>query len=586
MIRWSYILPRFIFLLLIWAFFFFAFDPLLKWSLIKGLEKGVGAKAEIARVRTSFIHPSLYIAGVTVGDPKSEFANLAEFSELKFNIAGKPLLEKKLIIDEASLAGLKFGTPRKTSGKLSAVKEEPSAAIKELKDASRAMALDRYDDIKAGAAKDLEVSADSLGSIKVYEELGKKFEADYAALAEKADFKEYQARIDAIKDRYEKADKQKDILKKGKEFARIEKEVRKLSEDFKKDRRFVEETAESLKDGLKAADEARKKDLAAIMAKMKMPSLDAVSLARMLAGPAATGKIETVLKWLTLARKYMPDNSRKKILAAGAKRGRVVSFPKSEAYPALLIKKLAVSGELGLDAPLDYSGTVEGITTEPGVYGKPMTASIQGRKAGRALDFSARVDNTGETLKAGSIVKYSGIAVAGLKFGSADSIGVEISGGTGDINASIMLEGEKLNGNAAYRISGAKLKPETAAIKFAPLRTAVTGTLAGVNSVSMDISAGGTIKDPSISLKTDLADKLNGAFKTAYGAELEKAKALAREKLDAALKPCKEKLDKLTSEKQQELGGRLKAAENKVSGAGEDLLKKLKGQAKLPKFRL
>ena len=47
--RWSYILPRFIFLALIWVFFFFAFDPILKWSLRKGIEKAAGAKAEIMK---------------------------------------------------------------------------------------------------------------------------------------------------------------------------------------------------------------------------------------------------------------------------------------------------------------------------------------------------------------------------------------------------------------------------------------------------------------------------------------------------------------------------------------------------------
>ena len=36
--RWSYIIPRFILLVLVWAFFFFAFDPLLKMGIVKGLE--------------------------------------------------------------------------------------------------------------------------------------------------------------------------------------------------------------------------------------------------------------------------------------------------------------------------------------------------------------------------------------------------------------------------------------------------------------------------------------------------------------------------------------------------------------------
>jgi len=122
--RWSYLLPRFIFLALVWAFFFFAFDPILKWSLRKGMEKAAGAKVEIVSVKTTFLHPSFRMTGVTVGSAEEEFTNILEFSELKFDIAGAPLLEKKFIIDEAGLAGLKFGTARKTSAKLPFVKEE------------------------------------------------------------------------------------------------------------------------------------------------------------------------------------------------------------------------------------------------------------------------------------------------------------------------------------------------------------------------------------------------------------------------------------------------------------------------------
>ena len=93
--RWSYLLPRFIFLLLVWAFFFFAFDPILKWGIRKGMEKAAKAKVEIAEVHTTFLHHSFRMTGVTVGSAKEEFVNLLEFSKLEFDIAGAPLLEKK-----------------------------------------------------------------------------------------------------------------------------------------------------------------------------------------------------------------------------------------------------------------------------------------------------------------------------------------------------------------------------------------------------------------------------------------------------------------------------------------------------------
>ena len=590
--RWSYILPRFIFLALIWVFFFFAFDPILKWSLRKGIEKAAGAKAEIASVKTSFLHPSFYMGGVTIGNAKEEYSNLIEFSEIKFSIAGSPLLEKKFVIDTASLSGLKFGTPRKTSAKLLlAKKEETPQFVTDLKEESKNMAADRLGDLKAGAVADLQMSADSLSSVKVYDELQKKYETQYDALKEKADFKPYQARLDVIKKKYDEARGEKNPLKQVKDFAALQKDVKKLNEDFQKDRKLIEETAAALKEGLKAADEARKKDIEAVMGKMKMPALDTKSLAGMLAGPAIADKTQTAFKWLAMARKYMPDNSQKQILKADAKRGRVVSFPKLNAYPSFLIRKMSVSGELGLDAPLDYSGEIAGITTQPQIYGKPLTAAIKGAKGGRALDFKALLDNTGTSIKADLSLRYSGMAVNSLTLGKPGALGAAVTGGTGAFNGNLALTGEDIKGDVLFRVEGAKVTPNADSIKLAPLKNAIISSLSGLSSVGIDMKIAGTLKAPALALSTDLADKLNGAFKNAFGAELEKAKAEAQAKVDAALKPYKAKLDNLTSSKQQELKDKLDAGQKSLTGSGDALLKNLKDQAapgklKLPKFKL
>ncbi|MFA6435427.1 MAG: TIGR03545 family protein [Elusimicrobiales bacterium] len=590
--RWSYILPRFIFLALIWAFFFFAFDPILKWSLRKGLEKAAGARVEIGAVKTSFLHPAFYMGGVAVGSAKEEYSNLFEFSEIKLSLEGAPLLEKKFVIDEASLSGLKFGTPRKTSARLPlAKKEETPQFVQDLKEESKELAADRMNEIKAGAVKDLQLSADSLSSVKVYEELRRTYETQYAALKEKADLKPYQARMDGIKKKYEEARAEKNPLTQIKDFAALQKDVKKVGDDFQNDRKLIEETAAGLKEGLKAADEARKKDIEAVMGKMKMPVLDARSLAGMLAGPAVADKTQTAFKWLALARRYMPDNSQKQILKADAVRGRTVHFPKLNAAPSFLIKRMAVSGELGSDAPLEYAGSIEGLTTQPQIYGKPLTAAIKGSKGARALDFRALLDNTGTAMKGELSLKYSGMAVNSLTLGNPGSMGAAVTGGTGKFDGVLALEGENIKGNAAFRVEGAKVAPNADGIKFAPLKAAITNSLSGLSGVSLGIGITGTLKAPVLALTTDLADKLNSAFKNAFGAELDKAKAEAQAKVDAALKPYKAGLDALAAAKQQELKDKLDAAQKSLSGSGDGLLKNLKDQAapgklKLPKFKL
>ena len=132
--RWSYIIPRLSALLLLWLAVFFGFDPLLKWGLKKAGQSVAGAKVDIGRVKTKFFPPSINIVEVAVADKANPFTNIVEFNSLSFAMAGRPLLEKKVLVEKAALSGLQFSTPRKTSGALPFAPKEPeSAAEKKIK---------------------------------------------------------------------------------------------------------------------------------------------------------------------------------------------------------------------------------------------------------------------------------------------------------------------------------------------------------------------------------------------------------------------------------------------------------------------
>jgi uncharacterized protein (TIGR03545 family) len=584
--RKSYLVPRLVLLALLWAFFFFAFDPLLKWGMIKGIEKGAKAKAEIASLHTTFLHPSLKLTGFALADSKDPYRNLVEFSELAFSAEGAPLLEKKLVVDNAALTGLRFGTARKTSGKLAFVKEEPSPMVDALKAESRNFAMERAADVKAGAVADYKVTPDDLESVKLAKQLEEDYNKDYKNISERVNPKKYQDALDALKARYEKAKGEGNFAKQAKDYADIAKDVKKLTADFSKDKAETEAALAKAKDSFKAVDEARKKDLANVMSKMKLPSLDTQSVARMLAGPLIAEKTAQAMKWMAMAKKYMPDNT-KSVLKNEARRGREVHFPKEKSYPTFLVRKLSLSGELGAEEPLDYSGTIEGLTTQPKVYGLPTTASVKGAKGARRLDLKASLDATGEEIRTDSKLLYTGMPVKQLQLGSPSSFMVDITGATGAFDGELKTAGERLDGKAAVRLTGAKFSPKADNIKAAPLRSAVESSFAGLSSALIETDITGTIKSPKLTINTDLANALSKAFTGAMGAEVKKAQEEAQKKVDEALKPYRAKLDGLAASKQAELGGKLNDVQGKLGAGGDGLLKNLApGKLKLPKFKL
>jgi len=585
--RWSYIIPRLTLLLLVWAFFFFAFDPVLKWGMIKGIEKGAKAKAEISGLKTTFLHPSLKLTGFAVADARDEFRNLAEFAELSFSAAGVPLLEKKLLVENASLSGLRFGTVRKTSGKLFFAKQEPpSALLRELKDESRNFALERAGEAKADAAGDYKVNPEELESVKLAKQLEQSYGKDSQAISDRIDVKKYEDSLAALQTRYEKAKGEGNFARQAKDCADISKEVNKLTAQLKKDKAEAETALDKAREGFKAVDEARKRDLAAVMARMKLPSMDIQSIARMLAGPLIAEKTTQAMKWIAMAKKYMPANSRG-VLKNEAPRGREVHFPKEKGFPSVLVRKLSLSGELGEEDPLYYSGVIEGLTTQPQVYGRPTTAEVKGAKGARRLDFRCSVDAAGEEIKTDTALSLAGMPVKQLQLGSQSSFLVDITGATGVFKLSFKTAGETLDGRAVTRLTGAAFKTNAGNIKAAPLKSAVEASFSKLSAAMIESDISGTIKDPKLSIKTDLADALAKAFSGAVGAEVEKAQAEAQKKIDEALKPYREKLDNLAATKKAELDSKLEGASDKVTGGGEKLLKGLTpAKMKLPKLKL
>lgn len=584
--RWSYLAPRLTLIVLVWAFFFFAFDPILKWGMIKGIEKGAGARGEIASVKTTLFPPSLSVKGLAVGDAAAEYTNLCEFASLDFRMEGRPLLEKKFVIDRAALAGLKFGTPRRISARLPRVKKAPPSEFsRQLQAESKDFALDRAADVKADALSAYTVAPDDLESVKLARELEKKFDEDYKRLFEKADMQRYQARMDALKAAYDRARDEKNFARQAKDYADAAKELKKLTEDFKRDKAELERAMAEAKAALKAVEEARRKDTANVMGKMKLPSLDKESLGRMLAGPVIADKADKAMRWAAIARRYMPQSATAKTMAREAARGRVVHFPRDKAWPSFLIRELALSGELNLDAPLAYEGRIEGITTQPRLYGKPLVADIKGAKGARRLQANALVDATGDTLEARAMVSYAGMAVSGLRLGSENSVQVAISG-TGSFAGKLMVKGDALTGGGLFEISGASFLPKADAVKTPQLRSALLGAFSGLNSASVWADVGGTVKAPKFSVGTDLAAALSAGFSRALGAELKKAQDAAAAKVDAALEPYKKRLDALTSSKEAELKEKLGAGQKSMDSFSDSLKEKASpGKIKLPKLK-
>jgi uncharacterized protein (TIGR03545 family) len=173
---------------------YFCFDPILRWVAVKAGERAVRAKVEIASLKTGLFPPRLELTGVAVADAREPMKNLFEFERAAFSLEGAPLLERKFIVHEAAVTGLRLSSERKTSGAIALTASAPGAGntlLASVKGRAAQFSLDKIASAKEGLKEKFEVTPGDLESVRLAGELKEKYSRSAAEWEKKlkdADF--------------------------------------------------------------------------------------------------------------------------------------------------------------------------------------------------------------------------------------------------------------------------------------------------------------------------------------------------------------------------------------------------------------
>lgn len=583
----SYIIPRLILVLLIWSFFYFAFDPILRWSVIKSFETIFEAKVEIGKIKTSFLNPSLEIYRMKVGDSHNEYKNLFEFEKLRFAVNGKQLLEKKFVIEESYIKSLNFSTARKTSCKIHISKTEMPEFVKNYLPSAKEYYVEKIEDIKSDAITEIKMDYEDLKSVKLINEINDKYEKQYREALEKADFSKYQAKLESINTRYEKIKQEKDFIKKAKELSKFKKDIDLILREYKTDMQTVSSLIRDSSSFYKDLNEARKQDLDRLMSMAKLPSVDKDTIAKALLGKDVYSGISKVLMYSKQAMKYIPDNPKKKIFEEKKQRGRIVHFPKLESYPRFLLKKASIDGVLTPDTPIEYLGFIENLTNQPSIWTFPLNVEIKGNSEKSLIHFKSQVNFADSPIKSYTNLEYKKANIDNKALGLGSSFSLTIDKAIADTTVRLKTTGGDIEGTFEAFFTQASIKPNLLSIKQQLLRDSIERSFSLVNSFSVNVLVKGKISSPSITIKTDLADIFSNAIKKAFGDEIEKARKHFEEKLDLQIKNEREKLEKIVKDNTEKLNSLVKANNDKINLWKKELEEKLKNETskKLPKIK-
>lgn len=515
--------------LLLWAFVFFFFDPILRRALIAGGQAAAGAKVEIGSLRSKWLKGTLEIRRIAVADRETPMKNLVEFSRIVFQLDTSAVLRGKGVVRQAALEGLRVGTKRKSSGALR--NPPPPAAL-------RAAIYKQIAHVQAGA---IMVKSSAVGEVDTAKLQGlKKLDAAKAKAKEIEErWKGRPAEAQAIeKEAREIAEQLKsigggDILKKTQAAGQAQRRIKALISRVDAQKVQAQKDIAEAQSLLKEADELRKKDLNGLLAAAGLPTLDSSDLAKRLLGAQTASRLTTALKWLRIARERAAARSAANPLPARRRAGVDIEFPRAHSYPQYLLENAKITGTLdgAMGRTLDISGLLTGVTSNPKLYGRPATLNLAAGHEDKArVKLAARLDQQNDPVGITLAIDASGLSLAGASLGDAE-VGGTLTKGFAAVQGKISSTGDEWSGWIVIEATQVALEPKVALSGMAG--ALVSDALKSLTGFQARVVISGRKDDLKFAFSSNIAEAVSAAMRKAVSGQLEAQKKILEGKLAA-----------------------------------------------------
>jgi uncharacterized protein (TIGR03545 family) len=228
---------------------------------------------------------------------------------------------------------------------------------------------------------------------------------------------------------------------------------------------------------------------------------------------------------------------------------------------------------------LIFQGTLEGITSNPPLYGKPAVLRLQGSQVPRELVAQATIDHTQEEGKETFQATLSGFPLQGTMLGKSDSFGLGIQSGAGKVSGQLTFAGEGLNGEFQLDGMDLSLEPHVKSSSGSDivnrLQQSLVNSLAKVDRFNVRIGLGGTFSEPTFTVASNIDQVIANAFQDAIGDEIESQKKRLEAELNKAVQGKIDELEKMLDEQKDKALSQITSGNQVV----DDLLKQIEQEA-------
>jgi uncharacterized protein (TIGR03545 family) len=585
--RWKAIGPLLLLLVAIGVLVVLFAEPVARSTTEEASTELLGTEVDVGRLDLLPRQASVDLGELQVADPFEPRRNLVEADRIILKLNPEALAEKKLVVERFALQGMRFGTARKRPARPVSGDGFAPQALRAVRAWGQQFDVPILQLTPIDTIKQLVLNPSQLGTVQAAQGLLARTDSTRQALEQGFTAVDVHGTVDsarALADRLSKTDPRQLGLDGTRQAIQSVQQTLKQLDAAKQQVQGLERNVTAgvklLGAGVTNLDEARKRDYAFARSLLKLPTFSAPDIGNAFFGKVSIDRFQQALYWAELARHYMPpgllpreDPGPQRLRASGT----TVRFPKEKTWPSFLLQLGQVDFTIA-DGLLKgaYAATVQGVTSAPALYGKPMTVTAKRNAPGSViagLDIGAVVDH-----RTASVRDSVSARLRGVKLPSFDIPGLpfRIAPGTGAANLTFALRGDQLLGRWSIGSDQVAWALDSAGGKGSDLQQLVWRAVSGLKQLNLDARVSGTIKAPRLSVKSNLDDAIAQRLKAVVGEEVAKAEALARAKVDSIVSDKVEPVKQRIAAVQADATKRVAAEQARLDQVEADLQAQLK----------
>ena len=517
----------------------------------------VGARVDLDIADLRLREGRIVLEGLQVANPDAPFTNLVEASDITIDIDVEPLLQKKLVADTVVVRGIRFGTPRETSGALEDPNPESGRLWREVNAWADSLNVPTLDlaglggVIDVAAIDDDSLSTLGLGSTLIQE--ADSVRSSWQAEIERLDPRPLLDSARAVADRLAEARQSRPGLVEATRLVQSARGMAARLQELQAGLRSLDSTVaagfEAFSTVPATLQSSVDRDLAYARRLLRLPSLSAPTLSPIIFHETAISWLRPVLYWVNTAERYLPpglDPARRPGPSRQRSPGTTVAFPGRATYPAFFLGYGALDMEIGGSgiAAGQYDGTVLGLSSAPALSGMPLVIEARRRGAPRGpqgLALRAVLDHATEVLRDSVRLALVGVGLPSVELGDLDA---ELVLGQGDAQFTLTRTGQEIDASFRWVSESVQWRGGPATPEDRPrigtqawTRDFLWRTLAGVSRVELDMGIRGLLSGPELRIRSNLGEALAESLRAEVGAEVARAETRLRAEVASRVEP-------------------------------------------------